>query len=82
MLFVYLLTEENLHLSDSKIRGEAYMRGLIHGVLTQVLRKRWAYLWGRGAHMQGGGAYRQRNTVLILRVHTRHPKLVFVDHKT
>ena len=32
--------------------GGAYMRGLIRGV-TQVLRKRWAYL--RGSVLGGGG---------------------------
>ena len=43
---------------------------LIRGV-TQVLRKRWAYLWGpirtraRGGG-GGGGAYRRRNTVFCV----------------
>ena len=41
------------------MRGGAYMRGLTHGI-TQVLRKRWAYLRGP---IGGGGAYRRRNMV-------------------
>ena len=44
--------------------GGLYEEGLIRGV-TQVLRKRWAYLEPirGGAYTRGWGAYRRRNTV-------------------
>ena len=44
----------------------AHMRGVIRGV-TQVLRKRWAYL--RGSIRGGGGAYRLRNTLSEALIH-------------
>ena len=76
VLFVYLLMKENLYLkpyfSGSRIKINALIRvglcvggfyeggELIRGV-TQVLKKRWAYLQAAYMRGGGGGAYRRRN---------------------